>query len=524
MTLEVPPLRRGRRFRALLLAAAAVAFLLPAPVRGGATPIGSGCDPLSGGEECTIAVISGRATADGRPIIWKNRDTPYLDNEVTFFKQQDYPHVALTNAGDSTKAWIGVNERGFAILNALSYNLPDMLGAGISNGELMKHALEICGTVAEFEAYLAATNLIGRPNPANIAVLDAEGTAAIFEAGNFSFVRFDATDSIAAPDGFLVRANFSLSADTSGSDTYRYNRCRALLRQGLAAQKITPAYLLQVVGRDLRSIDQDPYPLPSQTAPPGAPGAIGYVNTIDTINRRSTAAAGAVVGVLPGEDRRLSTFWAVLGPPIVTIPLPVWVSAGRTPPCMDGSVTSPLCDAAKERNAGLYDYGSNGSLLNTTQLAGPGPNWLGRAEEIEEWIFDSTERHLERWRSAGVDPVEMGVLERQIAADGYACYIGGAPARQAQPVLLATPNPMRESTVIRMPDLARASGPTFIEVFNVAGRRIARLASSGAPAAGRGEILWDGRDERGLPISSGVYFLRAPEIPGMPQARIVVIR
>ena len=84
----------------------------------------------------------------------------------------------------------------------------------------MKQALQICATVKEFEQYLELTNSIGRPNPANIAVIDADGAAAIFEAGNNSFVRFDANDAILAPEGFLARANFSLSADTSEQYVY----------------------------------------------------------------------------------------------------------------------------------------------------------------------------------------------------------------------------------------------------------------------------------------------------------------
>jgi hypothetical protein len=525
MPLRFPPFRGTRPLRASALAAVVVILLSPAPAQAGGTrPIGTPCH-AGDGEECTIAVISGRATADGRPILWKNRDTAYSDNEVVYFEDGTYKYLALTNAGDFGNAWIGVNERGFAILNALSYNLPDGLNEGITNGQLMKQALQICATVKEFEQYLELTNAIGRPNPANIAVIDAQGGAAMFEAGNTSFVRFDANDTVLAPEGFLARANFSLSADTTASDTYRYNRCRRLILDNLSGGKMTAAYMLQRVGRDLRSVDADPYPLPFQGSPPGLPGAIGYVSTTNTISRRTTTAAGAVLGVLPGENPLLSTFYAVVGPPIVTIPLPAWVAAGVTPEAMDGPQTSPLCDAAKERNRGLYDYSGSGILLDTRGLRGPEATWLDLAEETEKWIFRETESHLARWRERGIDPAEMRTAEYRIAQDGLSCYLGGTPSRRAEPVVLsAGPNPMRSSTVIRLIGSSPIPDAPAIEVFDVAGRMVARLPGNGGAAAGKTSLRWNGCDDQGAPVPSGVYYLRSLDLPGSPRASVVVIR
>ena len=35
---------------------------------------------------CTSAVVSGKVTPDGRPLLWKNRDTDYLRNHVAYIK------------------------------------------------------------------------------------------------------------------------------------------------------------------------------------------------------------------------------------------------------------------------------------------------------------------------------------------------------------------------------------------------------------------------------------------------------
>ena len=73
---------------------------------------------------CTSAIISGKKTASGRPLLWKHRDTGCLDNRVELIKAHDdcYEFVAIFDATDpnDTAAWTGFNEKGFAIMNTAS--------------------------------------------------------------------------------------------------------------------------------------------------------------------------------------------------------------------------------------------------------------------------------------------------------------------------------------------------------------------------------------------------------------------
>ncbi len=72
------------------------------------------------------------------------------------------------------------------------------------------------------------------------------------------------------------------------------------------------------------------------------------------------------------------------------------------------------------------------------------------------------------------------------------------------------PNPFNPSTTISF-DLAR-SGQVTLNVFNVRGQLVKTLANSSyAPGAYR--LVWDGRDDRNRPVSSGVYFYRL-QTPG----------
>ena len=57
---------------------------------------------------CTTAVISGKVTHDGRPILWKNRDTSFRHNELVLLEEGRYRALAVVNAGSRKSVWMGV--------------------------------------------------------------------------------------------------------------------------------------------------------------------------------------------------------------------------------------------------------------------------------------------------------------------------------------------------------------------------------------------------------------------------------
>ena len=68
------------------------------------------------------------------------------------------------------------------------------------------------------------------------------------------------------------------------------------------------------------------------------------------------------------------------------------------------------------------------------------------------------------------------------------------------------------------------AGPVDLAVYDVAGRRI-RVLLDGTPlGAGRHGVVWNGRDDRGYPVASGVYFHRIQGPDGTFVARTVVRR
>ena len=63
---------------------------------------------------CTSAVVSGKVTSDGRPLLWKHRDTDFLKNHVEYVRGEKYDFIAVVNSADfhlKHEAWIGRGQR-----------------------------------------------------------------------------------------------------------------------------------------------------------------------------------------------------------------------------------------------------------------------------------------------------------------------------------------------------------------------------------------------------------------------------
>ena len=61
---------------------------------------------------CTSAIVSGKLTSNGRPILWKHRDTSDLNNKVARIENDGkIPFVALFNSSykECREAWIVMN-------------------------------------------------------------------------------------------------------------------------------------------------------------------------------------------------------------------------------------------------------------------------------------------------------------------------------------------------------------------------------------------------------------------------------
>ena len=318
-------------------------------------------------DACTSAIVSGKLTANGRPLLWKNRDTNDLNNRVERIVAHDglMEFVALFDARDlkDTAAWMGFNEAGFAIMNTASYNLNG--NDGVKNmdreGELMRYALERCKTVDDFENLL---NTLPKPLgvEANFGVIDAQGNGAYFETGNFKYVKFDLAD---AEDGILMRTNYSYSGvKDKGMGYVREKNEKTLLAPHIASQDITPAVFTEELSRTFyNSLIGKDYTRSGDT----------WIVDQDFIPRRISSASVVIEGILPGENPRLTTMWIALGYPPCAEVYPVWVGEDGVAPELTGTTAdnhSVQCDKVNKRKEEVFPVvrGNGKQYLNLSKL------------------------------------------------------------------------------------------------------------------------------------------------------------
>lgn len=276
---------------------------------------------------CTIVAVSGRVTADSRPLLLKNRDSSHPDIRIRIGQGSRYTYLCqcvVPNGG----ALSGYNEAGFAIVNSHSYNMPNTEASW--NAYVMQHSLETCATVDDFEQML---NAFSRPMPvsANYGVMDAQGHVAIFEVNANGFVKYDADDT---DNGYLVRTNHSLSQDTTGisiehpSSIPRYLITTAymenvLVENGSISKEDVfglTRWFVNSEGDDL--LDCAPFDENSYT-----PVDFRYY-----VPRYLTTSAMTIQGVLPGEQPNLTCAWTMIGSPLATVNVPYLLTPGLVLP------------------------------------------------------------------------------------------------------------------------------------------------------------------------------------------------
>jgi hypothetical protein len=371
-----------------------------------------------GAEQCTSAVISARAGQDGRPMLWKNRDTDTLSNKVVFVREAPHSYLALVDADDDSgrHAWAGINDAGFGIMNTVAYNLPSKAGEGRDGeGAIMADALRRCTSVAEFEAYLQANLGPWLGSLANYGVVDAQGAAFLYEVHNHGFKKFDAA---AAGPGYLVNTNHARTgAPGKGAGYLRFDRATELLGQ-LAPGPITVADLLRKVSRDTGN-PLTRQPSLAQGASLPAAGQALWVSTRDSINKSYTSACVILVGRRPADPGSRATLWILPGEPVTGLAMPLWVEAGSSPaPLWQGKDAALWIETARIKDIGRpHPESERKEYLDLSRLANrEGGGYLPGLLAVEEAILART-AEFEQGRPG---PRERAAFQEEMAAKALA--------------------------------------------------------------------------------------------------------
>lgn len=358
---------------------------------------------------CTTVIISGKYTSDGRPILWKHRDTDNLNNKLVYLTRGALSAIALIDSDDKEveNIWIGFNSAGFAIMNSASYNLKsadDTTSIADLEGVLMKEALLTCSTMEEFELFLKNYQL-PRGVEANFGVIDAFGGAAYFETNNFIFNKVDINDMCVAPHGYVVRTNYSFTGETNkGAGYIRFETAEKLFYRASATGNLNVPYMLENMSLSLEN-SYTGQKLASFLEMNEKSEHFMYFQ--DCINRYSTSASVMVQGVKSGEAVEFTTLWAYVGFPLGSVPVPVWLTPKGSLPSLvkaEGSDNAEMCDLALEMKKQMIPSrrGSTKYYINTTKVANAqGTGVTQKLAPVRQEIVRKTTEKVALWRKTG---------------------------------------------------------------------------------------------------------------------------
>ena len=96
-----------------------------------------------------------------------------------------------------------------------------------------------------------------------------------------------------------------------------------------------------------------------------------------------------------------------------------------------------------------------------------------------------------------------------------------APVRDLLSLAPAAPNPFNPATMLSWTQ-AR-DGQVTVDMFDARGRRVTRLLDE-PQVSGSHSLRWEGRDDRGRRLPSGVYFVRVRALGEMRTQKLVMLQ
>ena len=411
---------------------------------------------------CDVAVVSGKVTTDGKPLIWKNFDNSSSDRQqVAYFPAKKsgpggYLMVyrfengmKLLNNGSAITPSGGVNESGFAIAGTSVYQDYNLMAEPVNiNTVLMEEALATCTTLAEFESLLKRWPYYhwGTVISANFVVIDAKGGAALYECftghlnTGLNLMQFRKNDANTGKItnqygwtlkraqsnfiGFHIMTNYNYYIPWNVGQDRKY-RAEALLTQLVTEKRINYRTVMREVAKDVvgKQVQTD---LSSET----------NYSTTYCLSRNATRSSIVVRGVASGDNPRLATMWVNLGEPSVGVFVPFFAAARGT---------SELARVDTYANGAWRDYDDScllnqaisaretyGSLIYSSNegdvIWGMYDNYINKVElakvqqwtfQIEDTIIDNAESFLSSLQS---NPAQITAFNLKDFADYCADY------------------------------------------------------------------------------------------------------
>ena len=359
--------------------------------------------------DCTVGVIDSLASADGRPMAWKVRDTGFEYQQVLYHVDGNYKYIGIGKRDGS--AAMGLNDRGLALGNSLLEDIGDHPNG---NSKCMKWLWENCATVEECLAAFRETTQGSSdfyPGSATftLPIIGSDGRAYHVECGRTEYYAYDPLDyggEAVRQQAVVVRANESHKnrdgSDDVGTGGGRYCEGRDHLQNAVTRNGI---------------FDRDPKGGRGvtigewiQVARIGEPDDEKDWATRRQICSRVTVGAMLAHGIRKGEDPRIAVMWSALGNPDYTPFVPVWEAVAA-----HGDLTAPL--SGGDQDGGLSYQARR--LYERKDLEDYDLYVNQRFEPMESNFIEAVHQARQRWASHGFVYEEAKRICQESASTAY---------------------------------------------------------------------------------------------------------
>jgi photosystem II stability/assembly factor-like uncharacterized protein len=137
-----------------------------------------------------------------------------------------------------------------------------------------------------------------------------------------------------------------------------------------------------------------------------------------------------------------------------------------------------------------------GTQTGVYKTTNGGGNWTVMNDSLDDTYITSLGIYPGTYLYCGTGEAGMYRWSLQVGVEEARC--------QRSPIdLIVTPNPVKNNAVLYF--LTPGSVSISLVVYNIAGKKVRTLVEQ-TLAQGQHGILWDGKDDHGLSVPSGVYF------------------
>ena len=140
---------------------------------------------------------------------------------------------------------------------------------------------------------------------------------------------------------------------------------------------------------------------------------------------------------------------------------------------------------------------------------------------MQQSVANQPRVHINLWQVNGSPATEQEVVIDSFHFVPEGSTTDVAVPRLAAQLLAATPNPFNPTTTIHYTTMRETH--VSLRAFDMRGRLVRTLAN-GMVSAGEHSVTWDGQDDSGRRLSSGVYLVRMQADRATESRKVVLLK